>query len=956
MSNSFLLKVSRPTGPASRLPGSLVIRKACLCSLVALALATCGLFAQVPAPESVLGYRPGADFKLTTYEESLAYFQKLDAASDYLKLVNVGKTSQGRDWYVALISTPQNLAQLDKFKDIARRLAQVKGLNDEQAHQLAREGKAIVHIDGGLHATEVAGQEHTMGLAYNLVSRPNDPEVAKILNEVIFVLWISLNPDGQTMVANWYRKNLGTTYEVSPLPWLYQEYVGHDNNRDGYMNNMIESRVINKAMQDFWPQVMYNHHQTAPFPSRIWIPPFAEPVSTQVHPLMWRWVNVFGTSMAAYLDQHDMPGAMHRGRYDDWYPGFIDHVNSFRNTVSFLTETALYRYATPRYYTIDEFPSEKQDLRAEVFYSSPWKGGWWRLQDAVNYMQGASMAVLSTAAKNREELLFTRYQAGRDTIDRYTKEPPFAYVIPREQRDLPTAAILIEKLMLAGLEVQETTDPVAFNGIEYKAGSWVIAMDQPFARLAHELFEVQKYPELPDAPYDVTGWTLPMQMGVETVSVKVPIEAAARAKMRRLNVAPQVNSPVTRMQNVSFKVINEAFAAGAKPDAKLNPPGAAPRIGLYRPWAASIDEGWTRWIFEQYKFPYKNLYNAEIQAGHLKERFDVIVIPDMSKRTILEGHQAGAIEGRYAGGIGDSGTQALRDFVNGGGTLVTLNNASQFAIDKLNLPVINVLSGLRQAEFNCPGALLRVEIADLNHPLVTGLPKEVNVMFERGPAFETKSGFKGKILAAYPREANPLMSGYLLHPEKIQGKGALVDVQVGGGHVVLVGFRSQWRGQPHGTFKFLFNSLYYFGAGASAAGSGGPAASTASAAASSSSGSPEAAEWRRVAGQVKADAEKLAAANKAFFSAKGAKALEESKKLEAAVTAFLRDRVSMVDGYKDQSEDRAVSRKVAEYGQAARKLANEASTKDWSDSKDVMSVYKLDSLDQEISALLNKKQ
>lgn len=919
------------------------------------ALAT-ALCAQVPAPESVLGYKPGADFHLTTYDESLAYFQKLDAASDYVKLVNVGKTTQGRDWYIALISTPQNLAQIEKYKDIAQRLALVKGLNDEQARQLAREGKAIVHIDGGLHSSEVAGQEHTMQLAYNLVSRPNDPEVSRILNEVIFVLWFSLNPDGQNMIAKWYRQNLGTPYEVSPMPWLYQEYVGHDNNRDGYMNNMIESRVITKTMQEYWPQVMYNHHQVAPFPSRIWIPPFAEPISMQVHPLMWRWVNVFGTSMAAYLDQHGMPGAMHRGRFDDWYPGFIDHVNSFRNTVSFLTETALYRYATPRYYTIDEFPKEKQDLRAEVFYPSPWKGGWWRLKDAVDYMIGASMAVLNTAAKNREELLFGRYQAGRDTVERYTKEPPYAYVIPREQRDLPTAALLVEKLMVAGLEVMETTDPVRFNGIDYKPGSWVISMDQPFARLAHELFEVQRYPELPEGPYDVTGWTLPMQMGVETAAVTVPVDPQAKAKMRRLTGTggPQLGTtvPVTVQQNARFKAINEALAAGTKPDAKLNPPARQAKIGVYRPWVASMDEGWTRWLLEQFKFPYTNVYNADIQAGHLKDRFDVIVFADMSNRTILDGHQPGTIEGRYAGGVGPNGTEALREFVNAGGTLVTMNNSAQYAISQFNLPVTNVLSGVRQADFNCPGALLKIEIADPTHPLVAGAPKEVAVMFERGPAFETKSGFKGKVLASYPKEMNPLMSGYILHPEKIQGKAALVDVQMGAGHVVLLGFRSQWRGQPHGTFKFLFNALYYFTGGGTAGGGSG-AAAVSPAATTAVSVDPE---WRRLAAQVRADAEKLAAANRAFFGAKGAKAIEESKKLEAAVTAFLRDRVSSIDGYKDQSEDRAVSRKVAEYAQAARKMANEASSKDWSESKDVMAAYRLDALEQEISGLLGKKQ
>ena len=881
-------------------------------------------FAQVPTPESVLGHKPGDDYFLASYDESLGYFRKLAAAApDRVRLEQVGKTTQGRDWYIALISSPSNLRDLAKYKSIAQKLALVRGLDDASAHALAREGKAIVHIDGGLHATEVAHAQHTIQLAYDLVT---DPAYSKILDDVILVLWFSINPDGQNMVVDWYRSNLGTSYEVSPLPWLWQEYIGHDNNRDGYMNNMIESRVITKAMLDYYPQVMYNHHQTAPFPARIWIPPFAEPVSSNVHPLMWRWTNFFGTSMATYLDEHAMPGAMHRGRFDDWYPGFVDHVNSFRNTVSFLTETALYRYATPKFYTIDEFPKDKQDLRTEVMYASPWRGGWWRLNDAVRYMLGASMAVLQTSAKYKEDLLYNRYQAGRDIVARYKKEPPFAYVIPRDtQADAPVAGILIEKLMLNGIEVHEASRAVKVNGIEYPAGTWVILMDQPFAALVKDLFEIQKYPELPDAPYDVTGWTLPLQMGVETAAVLEPVSADLRAGLKRIAAAPRVNVPPARTQNASFRVINESLAAG-KPVTKLDPiPAKAPRIGVFRPWQSSMDEGWTRWILEDYKFPFVSLYNADIQAGHLKERFDVILFADMPARSITDGYQVGSIPGQYAGGIGAAGIDAIRDFVNSGGTLVALNASTAFAIKELNLPVTNVLADLKPAEFNCPGALLRLESQELKHPLLTGLPKQPIVMFERGPAFETKPGFKGKVLASYAKEGSPLVSGYLLHPEKLQGKAAALDVAYGSGHVVLLGFRPQWRGQSHGTYKFLFNALYYFGNVV-------PAPETPPAT------NPQADQWKTLSAGVKADAEKLVTQNKAFHAARGVKALEESKKLDTMADAFAKDRGTAIDNFKDQTDDRALARKVADYAVQIRKLAGDAKTKELAD----LEAYKLD--------------
>ncbi|MGA2600204.1 MAG: M14 metallopeptidase family protein, partial [Bryobacteraceae bacterium] len=380
-------------------------RRVCFLIPLALLASAAALRAQaVPTPESVLGHKPGDDFYLANYDASRDYFRKLAASSDRIKLISVGKTTRGLDWEIAIVSSPKNLAQLDKYKDISRRLAAGRGLNDETARALAREGKAIVHIDGGLHSTEVAGAQQSISLAYKLVSTQGDPEIDAILDNVILMLWPTLNPDGQNEVAAWYSKNLGTPYEVSPLPDLYQEYVGHDNNRDGYMQNMLESQEVTRTELEWDPVIFYCHHQTAPFPTRIFIPPFTEPISSNIDPTIARWLNVLGIDMAAYLDEHGMPGAVHRVGFDNWYPGFLDFTHIFRNSISFFTETALYRYATPHFYTVDEFPKDKQQLTSEVFYSSPWKGGWWRLSDAVRYMQGASMAVLDTAAKYREQL------------------------------------------------------------------------------------------------------------------------------------------------------------------------------------------------------------------------------------------------------------------------------------------------------------------------------------------------------------------------------------------------------------------------------------------------------------------------------------------------------------------------------------------------------------------------
>jgi len=822
----------------------------------------------VPTPESVLGHRPGDDFYLVNYDESRDYFRKLAASSNRIKLISVGKTTRGLDWEIAIISSPENLANLDKYKEISRQLADGRGLTDDAARALAREGRAIVHLDGGLHSTEVAGAQQSVNLAYKLVSSQGDPEVDAILNNVILMLWPTLNPDGQNEIVGWYRQNVGTPFEVSPLPDLYQEYVGHDNNRDGYMNNMLESRDVTRAEIEWDPVIFYCHHQTAPFPTRIFIPPFVEPISSNMHPLMGRWLNLIGTDIAAYLDEHGMPGAVNRVGFDNWYPGFLDYTHIFRNSISFFTETALYRYATPRFYTTDEFPREQRALRSEVFYTSPWKGGWWRLRDAVNYMEGASMAVLDVASKFREQLLFNRYQAARDNVLRFQQEPPFAYIIPRQQRDLPEAAALVEKLMINGIEVHEAAKPFHANGREYAPGTWVVLMDQPFSPLVKELFEAQEYPELretptsaPKRPYDVTGWTLPMQMGVQVAPVLQPVAANERASLTKTG---QFTPPAGAIEgtgavfvlshkpNASFKAINQAFAAGghvAFASTEVETAEGAeigaivvtgvdggrmeklarenslavravavapkdvvavkkPRLGLYRAWSPLIDEGWTRWILENYEFAPVTLRNGDIQAGNLRDRFDAIILPDARPETLRDGFGPGTIRGEFTGGIGAPGVTSLREFVQAGGILITFNNASLFAIDELGLPVKNVLAGVKDEDFFCSGALLRVEVQDVNDSAVWGLPHDPIVMFERGPAFEPKEGFRGRVLASYPKEQSPLMSGYLLHPEKIQGKAAALEVQYGKGRIYLLGFRPQWRGQSHGTYKFFFNAIY----------------------------------------------------------------------------------------------------------------------------------------------------
>ena len=896
---------TKPVGPGpysirGRAQGRAIPRGlAALAAAVALTAPTHHLTAQIPTPESVLGQRVGADFYLATFEESIGYFELLDAATDRLELREVGRSSFGRPVYIALISSAENLANLERHRAIALRLAHPRGLTDDDARALADEGRALVHIDGGLHASEVAHAQHTIQLAYDLVTGDDDPEIAAILDNVILMLWPSINPDGQTMIAEWYRSNLGTPYEVAPAPFLYQKYIGHDNNRDGYMINQIESRMATRVAREWEPQILYNHHQSSPFPTRIWIPPFAEPISPHVHPLMWRMVNLIGMSMSQALEERGQKGATHMGTgFDNWYPGFMDHANNFHNVVSFLTETGLYRYATPGFYTLQDFPPRTRDLRPQSLYSSPWEGGWWRLRDAVDYMLTASISVLDIAAKYRRDILYNRYQAGRDIIAQYTDGPPYAYFVPQEQDDPVAAVEMLRRLAYNGIEVHQLSEAATHDGLSHPAGTWVIAMDQPFANFVRQLFAVQDYPDLrqypegpPDQPYDVAGWTLPYLMGVRVVEAASPLGEGMRGAMTALGTggamfewdadvddAATFDSPpgvgfdshpvaaaivppagtdgggsglaVDPAQNNSFRALNRAWDAGAQvsfvPGSAGESGGAGstghylisglsgsarsglvsdlglrtdragatgtrfarPRVGLYRPWNPSMDEGWTRWLLEAYDFEFSSLRNADVLAGDLRDRYDVIIVADMGSGQILNGFARGTVPPRYEGGIGAVGVRALDAFVRGGGTLVTFNNASMFAVSQLHLPVRNVIADLDPAEYFMSGSIVEMEV-DPSHPVMSGMPERAKVVVERSPVFTTEDGFEGAVLAKYPAEGSPLLSGYLLGEEHLQGYAAALDVSHGDGRVILLGMRPQWRGQPFGNFRVVFNAVLY---------------------------------------------------------------------------------------------------------------------------------------------------
>jgi hypothetical protein len=854
----------------------------------------------LPSPESVFGFRPGADYKLATYDQSLDYFKRVAAASRYVRLIEAGPTSEKRPMYFALVSTPENLSRIDRYREIARRLAHPRGLGEAEARRLAREGKAFVHIDGGLHSTEVAGAQHTPQLLYDLVSRASDPDVRTILDNVVLMLWPTINPDGQQLVASWYMQNVGTPYELAPLPRLYQAYVGHDNNRDAYMLNMIESRVIEYTWRQWEPQIIYVHHQSGPFPTRIWLPPFSEPVGTEAPYLMSRQVNMIGMAIAKGLEERGQVGATHMGTaFDAWYPGYIDYAPNFKNITAFWTETALYQYATPHTYTIEDFPPGMRDLRPRSLYSSPWPPGLWRLRDAVDYMETASLSVLEFAAKYKESLLLNRYKAGVEQIALGRTKPPSAYFVPREQRDPVAAVELLRRLAFSGVRVSQITEAVTVDGERLPAGTWVVPTDQEFAAMARELFEVQRYPDLrqypggpPERPYDAAGWTLPLQMGVRLVAAASPLAEEVRSRMRPVGPSPEPqikptpydpgldrdaapfdSAPgagfdrdpsaaailpppgavtgrgdtlvVDPAQNNAFRAINRAWTENARvsyrdgkyliehlPEAAqeemvtrlalraerraTGSPGGSrrerPRIGLLQPWAGSMDEGWTRWLLEQYGFAFTSIHPEDFRSP-LDDRIDVLILPD-DARIPIAGQPAagrgrsGVTRPEYAYQLTSEDLERFEAFVRRGGVVVCLSGASSFAIQQFKLPVRDVVAGLRPEEFFLRGSIVKI-VADTRHPVMAGMPDEAAVFVDSSPVFETQEGFRGSVMARYQDSGSPLLSGYLIGEKLLNGKAAALDVELGQGHVLLIGFRPEWRGQPFGSFRVLFNAVLY---------------------------------------------------------------------------------------------------------------------------------------------------
>ncbi len=916
-------------------------------SVLALLAALPQAQARITAPKEHFGFNIGDDYVLANYTQLAAYWQKLAQQSDRMKLVEIGKTAEGRTQLMAIITSPDNLKKLDRYKEISRRLSLAEGLTDDQARQLAAEGKAVVWIDGGLHATEVVGAQQLIEMTYQMVTR-TDPETMRFLNDII-LLCVPANPDGMELVSNWYMRNTDPMKRsTGGVPRLYQKYAGHDNNRDSYMVNMPETGNMSRVMyQEWFPQIMYNHHQTGPIGTVVFVPPFRDPFNYYFDPLVPLGIEQVGTAMHSRAVAEGKPGTTMRGgaNYSTWWNGGLRTTAYFHNQVGLLTE--IIGNPTPI-----ELPLVPQKQLASGDLPMPVPPQTWHIRQSIEYEITLNRAVLDVASRYRDTWLYNIYRMGKNAIDkgshdtwtvtpkkvasaqaaiakqlppqpeggaaRFRREPAYAakyfellrkpedrdprgYILPSDQPDFLTATKFMNTLIKNGVTVQRATAAFQVAGKSYPAGSYVVSAGQSFRPHVMDMFEPQDHPDdfaypggPPRPPYDSAGWTLAFQMGVQFDRIldpfsgpfekvpgllKPPAGSVNDEKGRK--AAGFLLSPAT---NDSFVAINRllgahedvyrikaptqaggrTFAPGAiyitvKPTTKpilqklasdvglvfdataARPPADAVkmrsvRIGLWDRYGGAMPSGWTRWILEQYQFPFEMVYPATLDAGNLAAKFDVLVFVDGAIPERETGGRPDAFMGGqpkpedvpaeyrpWLGNISIATTvPQLRQFVEAGGKLLAIGSSTSIGYH-LGLPMANALvertprgeeKPLGSDKFYIPGSVLRVAVDNTN-PLAWGMPGTLDVFFDNSPAFrlEPDAELKHVRPVAWFDSATPLHSGWAWGQGYLEGSVAVIQADLGKGQVFLYGPEIAFRGQPHGTFKFLFNGIYYDGGG-----------------------------------------------------------------------------------------------------------------------------------------------
>ena len=839
---------------------------------------------EIPSPEEFYGHKMGADRKLARWDKIVEYFWVLDK-SPCVKVVELGQSTEGNPFLLAIVSSAENIKNADKIRDMSWKIAHPKGLTKKEVEKIVKEGKTVVAMTNSLHASEVGGTQMSSELAYELAT---SPEHEQIRQNTVLLLVPSFNPDGNIMVVDWYNKTLDTEYEGTSTPYLYHKYVGHDNNRDAVHNSQVESQMVSQFMYKEWyPQAYIDHHHMGGTGARFYIPPFANPVNDVVDPLIWTEQTLYGGMMATMLESQGMTGVEQAATYPGEFMPTFNYIPCWHNICGMLTESASARLATPSYVHYHQLRGSSRgrpEYRTQMGFAHPWPGGWWKLRNVVEQQKVASLACLTVVAQSRELILKNMHMKATRNIEKGEKEAPYAFIIKPEQHDELTAYKFMKTLMDMDVVISRSTREFKAEGVTYPRGTYVVFAAQPcrpyiISLLKRTFYYAGPYSfddkGKPKAPYDLCSYTIGEFMGIglhetkkafegsfeELTSIRYPRGnvdkttkgwlldcrtnesfAAVNRLLRRGVEIHRTDEPVTvgehHFSKGSFYVpLNDGVEKEVKRQSKRHHlnfvdttendfhsnPVKMLRIGMYHRYrGGNMDEGWTRWLLEQYRFRFKKLMDNDIKRGKLINKYDVIILPSDTKEMItgegLEEYYKKRFGGarappkypkEYATGIGKEGVEKLKDFVEAGGLLLCFANASEFAIEFLGLPVKNVIKDIASTEFFCPGSTLRVDV-NYDNPLTQGVQDDLSIIYRRNAVYEVASGKEShnmQVVLSYP-ESHIMQSGWLIGEKYLSRKAALIDAKKGEGRAVLFGFSPQFRAQSDASFKLFFNCFY----------------------------------------------------------------------------------------------------------------------------------------------------
>jgi Zinc carboxypeptidase len=860
----------------------------------------------VTTPLAFLGYEIGQDYKLTPWQERelegegmrkgiVDYAHELDRTSDRVQVFEYGQSEEGRPMILTVITSPENWAQIDDLKGILAKLGDPRQTSDAEAKALASQGKAVYWMVAAIHATERTSPEVLLRLSYHLAS-DQDQWTKDLLDDVIVVIENTVNPDGLDWVTDWYYKYKDTPYLTSSPPY-YNKYINHDNNRDYLGLGMVESQQ-NAAVRTEWhPTVFHDLHQAMVM---LYITPGPDPTNDAISPItVGEWLGFAGHTMAGLIAK-GWTGVFTYDYASMWYPGFMNSFTSEYNSYAMFYELQGANYASPR--------TQTQQGRSRTWYNpAPIKPPFpWKLMDAVNLEEDALRLSLGYAQQNKEELLYNFYLKGKRNMEQALSAPPYAYVIPANGGDNADVTDMINNLRAHLFEISQATAPFTVDGRQVNAGDYVLSVNQPYGFLLKNLLGVQTYP-LPQA-FDVTAWTYGLLRDVETVEVNTllpdglplaplagPVSYAGsltgavstqyvlehRSNNNLAKALPllwadadftlaQADAPFTAggmsfpagtfiVGTTGSQADHDALAALAQQygltifavsEALTGAPLHQPHVGLYTPnnsTSATMPEGWVRMLMDRTGFPYTRLYPLDVANGDLSG-YDVIIVPDMSVNTLINGSSTSqTTPPEYRPGIGSTGVANLKGWVEAGGTLVTMSRASMMPIQQ-GWPVGVALPSAAQPamaaeavepepeagqeedpvwraltegpgagkaaaavaaaapQFSSPGAIVRIGV-DPSKVVGYGYDAEEASWGDNAIYYTVDPGSSTAAVASYPTTGPILLSGYAANVDSARGQAVVADAPMGAGNVVMIGPNVLYRAQATRTYMFFWNAV-----------------------------------------------------------------------------------------------------------------------------------------------------